>query len=57
MAEERKDQQAHRINSTNPSKLEMELALEPGGPTSLEEAAERANKAFRPPDEGTRRPE
>lgn len=48
MEDERTNRQAQRINATNPSKLEMELALEPGGPASLEEAVERVNKAFRP---------
>jgi len=32
---------AQRINSTNPSQLELELANRPGGPESLEEAVER----------------
>lgn len=48
MEDEQTKRQAQRINATNPSKLEMELALEPGGPASLEEAVERANRAFRP---------
>lgn len=41
MADWTKDEMAHRINATNPSQLEMKLALEPGGPESLEEAARR----------------
>lgn len=48
MEDEQTKRQAQRINATNPSKLEMELALEPGGPASLEEAVARANRAFRP---------
>jgi hypothetical protein len=35
---------AHRINATNPSHLEMLLALTPGAPDSLDEAVERIDR-------------
>lgn len=38
---DRIDALSAQINATNPNKLELYLSLQPGGPTTLEEAVAR----------------